>query len=124
MRTYEPLIRLARFRVEELQGRLAELNEARGDLARQVEELAQDVPEDRVAPGATRDGFVAYGSYAQAIIARKQNLRASIEEVDAEAALLRSQAEDAAAELARYEAIEERRLAAAGSDRETKASRV
>ncbi len=112
MRTYGALIRLARFRVEGLTNQLAALEAARGDLMRQIEQLAASVPEDHVAASASKEGFVAYGSYARAVIARKRNLRGSIEEVAAQAAELRSQLDGAVAELAKYEAMEERRAAA------------
>lgn len=112
MRNYEALIRLARFKVEELQKQMASLDLARGDLQRQVDQLAASVPEEQVAANASKEGFVAYGSYAQAVIVRKQNLRVSIEEVEAQAGKLRADLEAAFAELKKFEIMEDRRLAA------------
>jgi flagellar export protein FliJ len=112
------LIRLARFKVEELQKQMASLDAARGDLQRQVDQLSASVPEEQIAANASKEGFVAYGSYAQAVIVRKQNLRVSIDEVDGQAAKLREELERAFAELKKFEIMEERREAAALAARE------
>lgn len=111
MRSMESLIRLARFKVEELQKQMGGLDQARADLERQIERLAASVPEEQIAANASREGFVAYGSYAQSVIKRKENLRTSIAEVDAKAETLRAELEAAFAELKKFEIMEERRLA-------------
>ena len=121
MRNYEALIRLARFKVEELQKQMATIEQARGDLERQVEQLAASVPEEQVAANASKEGFVAYGSYAQAVINRKNNLRVSIDEVDGQAEKLRAELEAAFAELKKYEIMEDRRVEAARQSREKRA---
>lgn len=118
MRHHEALIRLARFKVEELQKQMATLDASRADLERQVEHLNNSVPEEQVAANASKDGFVAYGSYAQAVIRRKQNIRESIEEVDAQIVKLRDELNDAFAELKKFELLEERRVAAERAKRE------
>ncbi len=111
MRSMDSLIRLARFKVEELQKQMGGLDQARADLERQIERLAASVPEEQIAANASREGFVAYGSYAQSVIKRKENLRTSISEVDAKAETLRAELEAAFAELKKFEIMEERRLA-------------
>ncbi len=111
MRSLESLIRLARFKVEELQKQMAEVDAARADLTRQIDKLAESVPEEQVAANASREGFVAYGSYAQAVIKRKENLRTSVADVDQRADALRAQLEEAFQELKKFELMEERRLA-------------
>ncbi len=111
MRSFESLIRLARFKVEELQKQMATLDASRADLEAKITQLEESVPEEQVAASASREGFVAYGSYAQAVIKRKQNLRASIAEVDQQADRLRADLEEAFHELKKFEHMEERRLA-------------
>jgi len=118
MRNFEALIRLARFKVEELQKQMAIIDIARADLENQVEKLNNSVPEEQIAANASKDGFMAYGSYAQAVITRKQNLRISIDEVDAQAGRLRADLESAFIELKKYELMEERRVTAARVARE------
>lgn len=110
-RSHEPLIRLARFKVEELQKQLADIDRVRQSLTDQIERLEASVPEEQAAAAQNKDGFLAYGSYAQAVIKRKQNIRASMDEVDQQANDIRERLEAAFRELKKYELLEERRVA-------------
>lgn len=110
-RSHEPLIRLARFKVEELQKQLADIDRVRQSLTDQIERLEASVPEEQAAATQNKDGFLAYGSYAQAVIKRKQNIRASMDEVDEQADDIRERLEAAFRELKKYELLEERRVA-------------
>jgi flagellar export protein FliJ len=105
------LIRLARFKVEELQKQLADIDRVRQSLTDQIERLEASVPEEQAAATESKDGFLAYGSYAQAVIKRKQNIRASMDEVDQQAEGIRERLEAAFRELKKYELLEERRVA-------------
>lgn len=109
-RSHAPLIRLARFKVEELQKQMAEIDRARMAILDQIEQLEASVPGEQAVAAESREGFIAYGSYAQSVIRRKENLRASQAEVDVQAAALRERLETAFAELKKYELLEERRL--------------
>jgi flagellar protein FliJ len=110
MRNMHALIRLARYKVEELQRQQAAIDDARQSLRDQVDRLQAAVPEEQVAANASRDGFVAYGSYAQAVIQRRRNIQASLADVDVQAEALRARLEAAFAELKKFEIMEERRL--------------
>ncbi len=110
MRTFASLVKLARFKVEELQRQMAMLDDARAHLEGRAADLEKSVPEEQVAADATKEGYLAYGSYAQAVIVRKENLRTSMIEVDAQVAALRVQLEDAFRDLKKFELMEERRL--------------
>tara|TARA_R110002073_G_scaffold225880_2_gene386746 strand:+ start:90 stop:485 length:396 start_codon:yes stop_codon:yes gene_type:complete len=105
------LIRLARFKVEELQKQLADIDRVRTSLNDQIERLEASVPEEQAAATDNKDGYIAYGSYAQAVIKRKQNIRASLDEVDQQAEGIRERLEAAFRELKKYELLEERRVA-------------
>lgn len=109
-RSHEPLIRLARFKVEELQKQMAEIDRARTAIETQIERLEESVPEEQAIAAENKEGFVAYGSYARSVIKRKENLRASQSEVDTQADDLRHRLESAFAELKKFELLEERRL--------------
>jgi len=109
-RSHAPLIRLARFKVEELQKQMAEIERARGSINNQIARLEESVPEEQAVAVENRDGFLAYGSYARSVIQRKDNLRASLDEVDAQASALRERLEAAFTELKKFELLEERRL--------------
>lgn len=110
-RSHAPLIRLARFKVEELQKHMAEIDRARAAIEAQIERLDESVPDEQAAAQESKEGFLAYGSYARSVLARKEKLRASQDEVDAQADALRARLEEAFAELKKFELLEERRLA-------------
>jgi len=73
-----------RFAVNELQKRIAVLEATREDLERQIRKLTDSVPEDAIDPTAQKDGYVAYGSYAKSVIARKENLRLSLADINSQ----------------------------------------
>jgi flagellar FliJ protein len=110
-RSHEPLIRLARFKVEELQKQMAELDNSKTALNNQIERLEASVPEEQAVAEQSKDGYLAYGSYAQAVIKRKENIRLSLAEVEVQADSLRERLSEAFQELKKYEILEERRLA-------------
>jgi len=83
----------------------------RTSLNDQIERLEASVPEEQAAATDNKDGYIAYGSYAQAVIKRKQNIRASLDEVDQQAEGIRERLEAAFRELKKYELLEERRVA-------------
>ncbi|KAA5805282.1 flagellar export protein FliJ [Alkalicaulis satelles] len=109
-RSHAPLIRLARFKVEELQKQMAEIERIRASIREQITRLEESVPEEQSVASESREGYLAYGSYARSVIQRKDKLRASMEEVDAQADDIRARMEQAFAELKKYELLEERRL--------------
>lgn len=110
-RSHAPLIRLARFKVEELQKQMADIEQVRGSIHDQIERLEESVPEEQAVAAENKDGYIAYGSYARSVIQRKEKLRSSLDEVDAQAGALRERLEAAFGELKKYELLEERRLA-------------
>lgn len=110
-RSHAPLIRLARFKVEELQKQMAEIERARASIHEQIARLEDSVPEEQAVAAENRDGYLAYGSYARSVIQRKDKLRASLDEVQAQSDALLERLEAAFAELKKFELLEERRLA-------------
>lgn len=74
-------VRQTKFQIADLQKRISVLEATREDLERQIRKLNDSVPEDNVATDAQKEGYVAYGSYAQSVIARKENLRTSLDDI-------------------------------------------
>lgn len=107
----ERSIRQTRFAIEDLQGRIAVLEATREDLERQIRKLNDSVPEEEVDPEAERDGYVAYGSYAQSVIARKKNLRSSLEDISAQNGELSNELQMALEALDSFERVRARQLA-------------
>ena len=100
------------FRVSELQKRISVLEMTREDLERQIRKLTDSVPEDEIDPTAQKDGYVAYGSYAKSVIARKENLRRSLTDINAQTSDLAGELRSATDTLDSFERIRARDAAA------------
>ena len=74
-------VRQTKFQIAELQKRIAVLEATREDLGRQIRKLNESVPEEQVDSATQKEGYVAYGSYAQSVIARKDNLRTTLDDI-------------------------------------------
>ena len=101
-----------RFQIEDLQKRVAVLEATREDLERQIRKLNESVPEDEVSANAQKEGYVAYGSYAQSVIARKENLRRTLGDIGAQSGQLAAQLKVSMDALDSFERIKARRMAA------------
>lgn len=101
-----------RFEISDLQKRISVLDATRSDLERQIQKLIDSVPEDDIDASAERDGFVAYGSYAKSVIARKDNLRVTLDDINAQTADLANDLREAMSALDSFERVRARRLAA------------
>lgn len=104
-------IQRTRFRVGELQKRIAVLEATREDLERQIRKLADSVPEDEVEGTEQREGYVAYGSYAKSVIARKENLRRSLDDIVDQTANISGELRTQLDALDSFERVRARRLA-------------
>ncbi len=107
----ERSIRQTRFAIEDLQKRIAVLEATREDLERQIRKLNDSVPEEEVDADARKDGYVAYGSYAQSVIARKKNIRSSLEDINAQSGELSNELQMALEALDSFERVRARQLA-------------
>jgi len=100
-----------RFKIEDLQKRVSVLEATREDLERQIRKLNESVPEDKVDTNAHKEGYVAYGSYAQSVIARKENLRRTLGDIGAQSTQLADQLKVSLDALDSFERIKARRMA-------------
>jgi len=107
----EKNVRQTRFIIEDLQKRVSVLEATREDLEKQIRKLSDSVPEDQIDPMAQREGFVAYGSYAQSVIARKNNIRASLENITDQHVDLAAELRTALDALDSFERLRARHLA-------------
>lgn len=101
-----------RFEISDLQKRISVLDATRTDLERQIQKLIDSVPEDDIDASAEREGYVAYGSYAKSVIARKDNLRVTLDDINAQTADLANDLREAMSALDSFERVRARRLAA------------
>jgi chromosome segregation ATPase len=105
-------VQKTRFAISELQKRIAVLEATREDLERQIRKLNDSVPEDVVDANAQKDGYVAYGSYANSVIARKENIRRSLDDINEQTQVLSADLRIALDALDSFERVRARRLAA------------
>lgn len=105
-------VRQTKFQIAELQKRIAVLEATKEDLERQINKLNDSVPENDVAADAQKEGYVAYGSYAQSVIARKENLRGSLEDIVAQTSNLSGDLRIALDALDSFERVRARQMAA------------
>ena len=108
----EKNVRQTRFAIADLQKRITVLEATREDLERQIRKLNDSVPEDKVEATATKDGYVAYGSYAQSVIARKENLRETLSAITDQTSDLAADLRVAMDALDSFERVRARKLAA------------
>ena len=107
----ERSIRQTRFAIEDLQKRIAVLEATREDLERQIRKLNDSVPEEEVEPNASKEGYVAYGSYAQSVIVRKKNIRSSLDDITSQHLNLAEELKMALEALDSFERVRARQMA-------------
>ena len=105
-------IQKTRFAIADLQKRIAVLEATREDLERQIRKLNDSVPEDSVDPNAQKEGYVAYGSYANSVIARKENIRRSLTDITDQTSNLSEDLRIALDSLDSFERVRARQMAA------------
>ncbi|PHS38232.1 MAG: hypothetical protein COA91_08235 [Robiginitomaculum sp.] len=105
-------VRATRFAISDLQNRVAVLEATREDLERQMSKLNDSVPEETVAPAAQKDGYVAYGSYANSVIERKKNLLVTLGDIEMQNKDLSKELRMALDTLDSFERVRARQLAA------------
>ncbi len=105
-------VRQTKFQIADLQKRIAVLEATREDLGRQIRKLNESVPEETVDNGAQKEGYVAYGSYAQSVIARKENLRTTLDDIVDQSSNLSGDLAIALDALDSFERVRARQMAA------------
>ena len=103
MKSREGLVRLHRFRVEEIRKRLKSLDDMRGDLAKKMGDLETMVQEEQRRSINSDLGRLAFPSIARSIQARRENIQRTIDEVEKQAATVSEELQAAYRELKKYE---------------------
>ena len=110
MKRRDSLLRLKRFRVDELKRRLATLDEMKADLDKKLADLDDSVARERARANDSDIGRLAFPSFLQSIDVRRKNIRNTMKDLEGERA--REQDELAAAfqDLKSFEIAEEERM--------------
>jgi flagellar protein FliJ len=110
MKRRDSILRLKRFRVDELKRRLATLDEMKGDLDKKLADLDESVAREKQRAHDSDIGRLAFPSFLQSIDVRRRNIRTTMKDLEGERA--RQQEELAAAfqDLKSFEVAEEERI--------------
>ncbi len=90
MKRTNTLIRLRRFRVDELKRRLATLDGMKADAERKLSDLEDSVTREKQRAGDSDIGRLAFPSFLKSIESRRENLRGTLKDIERE----RVQAQD------------------------------
>ena len=80
----DTLLRLKRFRVDEMKRRIAAIEAMRADLERKLTDLDDNVAREKQRAGDSDIGRLAFPSFLRSIDARRDNLRTTIKEIERE----------------------------------------
>jgi flagellar export protein FliJ len=84
MKRGDTLMRLKRFRVDELKRRMATLDAMRADAERKLADLEESVARERQRANDSDIGRLAFPSFLRSIDVRRENLRATLKELERE----------------------------------------
>jgi flagellar protein FliJ len=84
MKRRDTLMRLKRFRVDELKRRMATLDAMRADLDHKLNDLEDSVARERQRANDSDIGRLAFPSFLRSIESRRENLRNTLKEIDRE----------------------------------------
>ena len=122
MRSLDSLVRLHRWKVDELRRETATLERLAADLAAQADALAAEVAHEQEVAAADQAVGLAYGPYAAVAVERRRRIESSRAEVAARIATLRETLRSAFIELKRHEQLRDQRLERQRLQRERKAA--
>ena len=103
MKSRESLIRLHRFKVDEIRRRLKLLDDMRADLAKKMSDLEIMMQEEQRRAAHSDLGRLAYPSFARSVVLRRENIQRSIDEIEKQAATVTDELQAAFRELKKYE---------------------
>jgi flagellar protein FliJ len=110
MKRRDTLLRLKRFRVDELKQRLATLDEMKADLDRKLADLEESVAREKHRASDSDIGRLAFPSFVQSIDARRRNIRTTMKELERERVQVQDDLGVAFQDLKSFELAEEERL--------------
>jgi flagellar export protein FliJ len=104
------LLRLKRFRVDELKRRLVTLDEMKSDLEKKLTDLEDSVVRERQRASDSDIGRLAFPSFLQSIEVRRKNIRTTMSDLERERAAQQDDLAAAFQDLKSFELAEEERL--------------
>src|ERR1700752_2301105 len=86
MNRTDTLLRLKRFRVDEMKRRIAAIDAMKADLERKLSDLDDNVAREKQRAGDSDIGRLAFPSFLRSIETRRENLRTTLKEIEREQA--------------------------------------
>lgn len=86
MKRGDTLMRLKRFRVDDLKRRMATLDGMKADLEKKLTDLEESVAREKQRANDSDIGRLAFPSFLRSIETRRENLRATLKEIERERA--------------------------------------
>jgi flagellar protein FliJ len=119
MKRRDSLLRLKRFRVEDLKRRIATLDEMKIDLEKKLADLDDAVARERNRANDSDIGRLAFPSFLQSIDVRRKNIRTTMADLERERSQQQNDLAAALQDLKTFEIAEEEKLrrAAEAEDR-------
>jgi flagellar export protein FliJ len=87
MKRQDTLLRLRRFRVDDLKRRMATLDGMKADVEKKLADLEDSVARERQRAGDTDIGRLAFPSFLRSIEERRENLRTTMKDIERERAI-------------------------------------
>ena len=109
MKRRDTLLRLKRFRVDELKRRLATLDEMYGDLERKLADLDESVAREKHRATDSDIGRLAFPSLVRSIDTRRDNIRATMKDLERERSAAEGDLTSAFQDLKTFEMAEDER---------------
>jgi F0F1-type ATP synthase membrane subunit b/b' len=110
MKRRDNQLRLRRFRLDELQRRLGTLEAITADLVRKLADLEETVARERQRANDSDLGRLAFPSFLKAMDSRRENLKATLHEIERERAQTKTEFEVACQELKSFEIAAEQEV--------------
>jgi flagellar FliJ protein len=106
MKVRDSLLRLKKFRIEDLESRLATLDEMKADLKRKLTDLDESVAREKQRASDSEIGRLAFPSFLQSIETRRNNISATMRELTRERETVEYEINAAIKDLESFEAAE------------------
>ena len=87
MNRTDTLLRLKRFRVDEMKRRMASIEAMKADLEKKLSDLDDNVAREKQRAGDSDIGRLAFPSFLKSIESRRENLRTTLKDIEREHAV-------------------------------------
>jgi flagellar protein FliJ len=108
MKSRNTLIRLKKFQLDEKRRRVAQMEAMIADFQRMSADLEREIVAEQERAGIHDPSHFAYPTYAKAAMARRENLKRSIDDLAAQLRGAKVELQESAEELKRVELLDER----------------